>query len=61
LTCPGWGALHDRDVNAAVNLMDMAVISTVTACRGKGAGLAHKRQAKPVPMKQASSAKAHYA
>jgi len=30
-TCPGCGAAHDRDVNAAVDLMHMAVSSTVTA------------------------------
>jgi len=56
-TCALCGAAHDRDVNAAVNLMNMAVSSPVTACGGKGAGLAHKRQAKPVPMKQETNGK----
>ena len=31
-TCPECQSTHDRDVNAAINLRNMAVSSTVTAC-----------------------------
>lgn len=37
--CKGCGVLHDRDVNAAINLKNMAVSSTVSACRGEGEAL----------------------
>lgn len=56
--CPGCAKQHDRDVNAAINLRNMAVSSTVLACGGEGAGLARECKAKPAPEKQESSGKA---
>jgi putative transposase len=41
-TCDGCGVIHDRDHNAAINLMKMAASSAVAACGAirSGAGLA---------------------
>lgn len=50
---------HGRDMNAAINLRNMAVSSTASACGGKGAGPTRERRVKPAPMNQESSGKVH--
>ena len=56
--CPVCGVNHDRDVNAAINLMNLAVSSTVSACGEDGSGLERKLKTKPASVKQESSGKA---
>ncbi|WP_229421117.1 RNA-guided endonuclease InsQ/TnpB family protein [Telluria antibiotica] len=46
-TCPGCGALNDRDVNAAINLRNMAASSTASARGGEGSGPARAGRNRP--------------
>jgi len=59
--CPDYGSHHDRDVNAAKNLMQLAVSSTVVACGEEGSGLGRKAKVKPASVKQGSNIEAIYA
>lgn len=58
--CPECRSVHDRDVNAAINLKNLAVSSTVSACGEEGSGLGRKLKTKPASAKQESSSKATY-
>ena len=50
--CLVCGARHDRDVNAALNLKNLAVSFTMSACREAGSGLECKPQTKSASLKQ---------
>jgi putative transposase len=50
--CPNCHVQHDRDHNAAINLKNMAVGSTVTACGEESAGFNQKIKVKLASVKQ---------
>ncbi len=50
--CPSCNKKHDRDLNAAINLAEYAVSSTVNACGGCSSGRTDILNGETAPMKQ---------
>ena len=51
-SCVECGVIHDRDRNAAINLMNFAASSAVTACGEEGADVSPRTVVKPASVKQ---------
>jgi putative transposase len=51
-SCVECGVIHDRDRNAAINLMNFAASSAVTACGEDGADVSPRTAVKPASVKQ---------
>jgi len=51
-TCPVCSTIHDRDVNAAINLVQYAISSMVNACGGSSSGRMKGSFGETTPVKQ---------
>jgi putative transposase len=57
-SCTACGNVHDRDVNAAINLKNMAESFAVTACGEDRSGAQTQKRVKRISVKQEPNAKA---